>query len=361
MRVLFDITHPVHAYFFKYLINTLTHQGHQVLVTARDKDVTLAILKGLAIPHLCISKRSGKLWHALKELVVRTLRLFLAARQFRPDLFIAADAGVSVGPVGAAMGVPRLVFDQVDIAPLQQCLAKPWETLICTSHSYLKDFGRRHIRFRGLLAQAYLDPRRFRPDPEPIRQAGLDPSEPYIVLRLVRWAANHDLGKKGLTSQQLARIIKRLSRYGRVLISSEDPLPEPLKEYQNPVSVEHLHDLLAFAALCISEGGTVAPEAGILGTPAICYNPRRFALGYLRALEKDYELILCPASLSEAVNSAEKILRNGDIKKQWLKRRDRFFEQTDDVGDFMRQMVDYAINRKSQVSRPIGYMSEETG
>ena len=193
------------------------------------------------------------------------------------------------------------------------------------------------------MAQAYLDPRRFRPDPNPIRRAGINPYEPYTVLRLVRWSANHDLGRKGWTSQQLAGVIERLGRYGRVLVSSEDPLPEFLKEHKNPIPAIYMHNLLAFAALCISEGGTVAPEAGILGTPAICYNSPPYGFGYLRALEKDYKLILQPDSLAEAINAAEIILQNGDLKRQWQQRRDRLFEQTDDVGSFMRQMVNYTV------------------
>jgi len=358
MRVLFDITHPVHVYFFKHLISTLSQEGHKVLVTARDKDVTLAILNGLGIPHICISKRSGGLVHALKELVVRDLDLFLKARRFRPEVLIAAEGGVSIGPVGAAIGVPRLVFDQVDLAPLQQCLGMPWATFICTGDGYLKDFGRRHIRFRGVLAQAYLDSRRFRPDPEPIRRAGINPYEPYTVLRLVRWSANHDLGREGLTSQQITKVVERFGRYSRVLVSSEDPLPEPLKKYEIPIPAIHMHNLLAFAALCISEGGTVAPEAGILGTPAICYNSPPLGFGYLRALEKDYKLILCPDSLAETIDAAETILKNHNLKKQWQQRRDRFFAQTDDVGSFMRQMVNYTVEHWHRAPQPRGYTIE---
>lgn len=351
MRVFFDITHPAIVHFFKNLISDLISQGHSVLVTARDKDMTVPLLSSLGIPHTCISQRRASLIHALKELAARDMRLLRTARSFRPDLLVAAAAGVSIGPVGAALGIPRLVFDQVDIAPLQQFIGMPWATFICTSHSYLKDFGSRHVRFRGFLAQAYLDPSRFTPDPEPLRRAGLDPAQPYVLLRTVRWAANHDLGKAGLTHQQLALIVKRLSPYARVLLSSESPLPADLRKYGNPVPVEHLHDLLAFAALCIGEGGTVAPEAAILGTPAICYSPHSFRLGYLRSMEKDYELILRPPSFSETVATAERILQDPHAADRSLERRDRLFQQTENVADFMRQMIDRALQPSIRTKR----------
>ena len=243
--------------------------------------------------------------------------------------------------MGAILCVPRLVFDQVDHAPLQQSLGMPWATLICTNDSYLKDYGRRHIRFRGFLAQVYLDTHYFKPDPAPLRCVGIDPQKPFIVLRLVRWSATHDLGREGLTGQQLERFVERLSRHGRVLVSSEEPLPASLKQYENPVPAVHLHDLLAFAAVCIGEGGTVAPEAGILGTPAICYNTYDF--GYLRALEHRYGLIHRSASLTQAFETAKLFLQDHNLPKQWQQRRNQLFEQTDDVGSFMRRMSDPAV------------------
>ena len=341
MRILFDITHPVHVHWFRYLISTLKHEGHQVLLTARDKDVTLPLLADLGIEHICISRRRGGLIRAAKELLVRDVRLLQAARRFRPDVLVGAEAGVSIGPVGAFLRVPRLVFDQVDYARLQRSLGMPWATLICTSQSYLKDHGPKHIRFRGFLAQSYLDPRYFKPDPAPLSRAGVDPHKPFIVLRLVRWSATHDIGREGLTGQQLERFIECLSQHGRVLVSSEEPLPNSLKQYENPVPAVHLHDLLAFATICIGEGGTVAPEAGILGTPAICYNTYDF--GYLRALEKHYKLIHLSDSLDQALETAKLFLQNHNLKNQWQRRRDQLFEQTDDVPNFMRQMIDRVV------------------
>ncbi len=44
VRVLFDIVHPAHVHFFKYLHADLVAEGHETLVIAREKDVTLALL-----------------------------------------------------------------------------------------------------------------------------------------------------------------------------------------------------------------------------------------------------------------------------------------------------------------------------
>ena len=92
MRILFDITHPAHVHFFRYLIGRLSYEGHQVLVTVRDKDVTLGLLEELGIAHICVSKRRAGLFCAAGELVVRNVRLLREARRFRPDLLVGAEA-----------------------------------------------------------------------------------------------------------------------------------------------------------------------------------------------------------------------------------------------------------------------------
>jgi len=343
MRVLFDITHPVNVHFFKHLIAALGEDGHDVLVTARDKDVSIALLDSLGITYQCISRQRSGLWGMARELGERNVRLFRLARRFGPDVMVAAEAGVSIGPVGAAIGVPRVVFDQVDRAPLQRALGMPFATYICTGDGYLKDHGARHVRFRGFLAQAYLDPRRFEPDAKLLRRAGVDPDEPYIVLRLVGWSATHDIGRRGLSEQELSLLVDRLSAFGRVMISSETPLPDRLRAHEIPVPMTHFHDLLALATLCIAEGGTVGVEAGLLGTPAICCNTYDF--GYLRAMEKRYRLIRRVWSLREVAELAEDMLHRDDLRADWQRRRASLFAETDDVLAFMRSVVELAASQ----------------
>ncbi len=104
-------------------------------------------------------------------------------------------------------------------------------------------------------------------------RSGVDPAQPYVVLRTVAWSAAHDVGLYGAGRSALACAVERLSAHGRVLISSEDPLPEDLVAYRNPVSADRMHDLLAYARLYVGEGGTMAAESAVLGTPAVFCNP----------------------------------------------------------------------------------------
>ncbi len=345
MRVLIDITHPVNVHFFKNLIFDLDRAGHRVLVTARDKDVTKNLLVQLGIDHIVISRKARGIAGMAVELGIRNFRLYNLARDFAPDVMVAAEAGVSIGPVGAALKIPRVVFDHADGAELQRLVGLPFATTICTGTGYRGRHGRRQKKFRGFLAQAYLDPRRFRPDTGPLLAAGIDPKRPFAVIRLVKWKASHDLGRNGIASSALMAAVHRLSRRARVLITSERPLDNDLLSFANPLHARHLHDLLASAGACISEGGTVAVEAGILGTPAVFCNTYNF--GYLNSLEKKFQLIRRAENLASAVDLADQWLADPQSKTRQQDRRDHLFKSTDDVHGIMMETVLSAGGQKS--------------
>jgi len=339
MKILFDFVHPAQVHFFKNAIWRLQQRGDEVMVTAREKDVTIELLKAFGIKHTCISKKGSNMLAMGVELLARDLKLIKIARKFRPDVMVAR-VGVSVGPVGKLLGVPTVIYDDMEKAKLQAAIGMTFATYICTGLGYYRDFGKRHVRFAGPPVLAYLGPNYFQPDPEPLKKAGLDPEDRYIFVRTVSWGASHDIGKTGSSEGQLNKIIDRLSKFGRVIISSEEPLGEAFRRYENPAGVDQMHNLLAFASLCLVEGGTMAEEAAVLGVPAVCLGTYDF--GYLRALENDHEMIYRPGSLDKALDMAEELLSKPDLKQIWRQKQQRLLNESDDVTEFMIEMVDRA-------------------
>ncbi|MCK5171913.1 MAG: DUF354 domain-containing protein, partial [Planctomycetes bacterium] len=266
------------------------------------------------------------------------------ARRFKPDVMVAR-VGHSVGPAGKLLGIPTVVYDDMEHARLQAAVGMTLATYICTGLGYYRDFGDRHVRFRGSPVLSYLGPGYFEPDPEPLRQAGLNPDEPYIFVRTVSWGASHDVGRQGSTGQQLQNLIERLGKFGRVVISSEQPLEGELSQHASPVPVDQMHNLLAYAALCLVEGGTMAAESAVLGVPAICLGTYDF--GYLRALESEYSLIFRPKSMEKACQLAEELLRRRDLREAWQAKRQNMLNESDDVVQFMLQMIDRAAGQDS--------------
>jgi predicted glycosyltransferase len=340
LNVLFDLVHPAQVHFFKNAIAILITRGDKVMVTAREKDVTVALLKSLNIDHICISTKGSSLLAMGFELITRSYKLYKIAKAFRPDVMVAR-VGVSVGPVGKIMGIPTVVYDDMEHAKLQGSIGMTFATYICTGLGYYKDFGKRHIRFAGSPVMSYMSSKYFTPDKAPLLQAGLDPDAPYIFMRTVSWDANHDVGRGGSSPQELINAINTLRQFGRVVISSEERLPAELAQYENPVPVNQMHNLLAFAKLCIVEGGTMAAEAAVLGVPVICR--KSYDFGYLRALETEYALIARPDTMDDIIKVASKWLANDQLSAEWKAKQKKLVDESDDVTQFQLDMISRAI------------------
>ena len=337
MRILFEVVDPADVHFFKQTIRILREQGHEILVSARDKDIALELLNKEEIPYKCLSKSGAGLIGLAGELIARQFKMFQLLRQWKPDAVVAKNAGPAIGLTGFLLRVPRVVQEDTEHAKLQRMLGLPFATVIVTFDGYLKDHGHRQRKYRGIWPQAYLDPKYFTPQKEPLFKAGVNPDEPYIVLRTVAWEAAHDAGHAGVSEQVLLEAVERLKPFGRVLISSERPLPDSLRQYANPVAVEDIHHLLAYAQFYMGEGGTMAAEAAVLGVPAIFTSV--LECGYLVTLEEQYKMAYNRKTMKEGIDLAASLLSQPDLKEQWREKHKAMLEQSDDISQVMADVI----------------------
>ncbi|HEV7524341.1 MAG TPA: hypothetical protein VGP92_05210 [Acidimicrobiia bacterium] len=291
MRVLFDIVHPAHVHFFKYLYADLVAEGHETLVIAREKDVTLSLLDEYEIPYTSVGKsgRKGRAGQA-RELIARDLTLFRAARKFRPDLVLTRNpAGVQVARLlRGATGV----FDTDDgrAAGIHFRAAAPFAHVITTPDCMPEDYGAKHRRYASYKALAYLHPARFTPDPKIRGVLGVG-DEPYAIVRFVEMVASHDRDESGMGFDHKRRVIEQLAARGRVFVSCEGPMPDEFAELRFSVPPHLMHDALAQAWICVGDSQTMAAEAALLGVPALRCSSFVGRLAYLDELEEKYSLI----------------------------------------------------------------------
>jgi predicted glycosyltransferase len=337
MRAIVDISHPSQVHFFKNLILRFRKNGGKVLVTARGKDVTLDLLKNLNIKYICLSHQTGGMFSMLRELILRYILMWIIVRRFKPDILIA-ETGVTVGLIGTLMRIPRIVEEDTEHAKLQRMLGLPFVSIIMTGLGYLGNHGKRERKFKGVWVQSYLNPEYFTPAASILTDAGIEIDKPFIVMRMVSWSAAHDTGLHGYSEAQYLNIVEKLSKYGRVIISSEGLLPLSMAKYKNPVAPEKVHHLLAFAKLYIGEGATMAAEAAVLGTPAIFTNP--LPLGYLQAMEREYQLVYNCDDFDAGFDIAEKLLKTDNLKQLWQQRRKKLLDESEDINEFMFRIAD---------------------
>ena len=57
MRVLIDILHPAHVHFFRNFYAEMEARGHEVRITARDKDRSVDLLRAFGLPYEQISRQ----------------------------------------------------------------------------------------------------------------------------------------------------------------------------------------------------------------------------------------------------------------------------------------------------------------
>lgn len=350
MKVLFDIGHPAHVHLFKNTISILKSNKHEIIVTARKKDITLDLLNKLRIEyHLIGENRKGILRKAFNVLIL-DVNLLKIVREKKPDLIVSVGSPYAAH-VGKLLGVKSFAFVDTEHANLTASLTYPFTDKIFTPSCYLKYHGKKHTKYNGYHELAYLHPNYFKPDPEVYSDLGLNPNEKCIVLRLVSWDASHDIGDTGFND--VFEMAEMLSKQGRLYISSEKKLPEDLEQYRITLSPEKVHSLLYFTDLYIGESATMASEAAILGTPSIFVSSSRRS--YTDELQDKYHLVynytgrgMCQ---SEALMQAINILNDINSKTEWKIKRNIMLSEKIDVTEFIISCIEQAFPSTKHDSR----------
>lgn len=278
-----------------------------------------------------------------RELIQRDLALIHYARKVKPDV-MCAIGGIFVAHAGVFLRIPSLVFYDTEHAHLQNRLTYPFATKVLTPDCYEGWVPKRnHLMYPGYHELAYTHPTRFSPATEALIPFGLSPDDAFIIMRLVLWQATHDFNDKGINDA--VDMVEKMSRYGRVLISSERELPKFLEQYRVTIRPELMHHLLAYARLFIGESATMASEAACLGTPSIFISTS--IRGYTNEQQNRYGLTFTfsnPKTCQiDGLAKGLEILRDPDSKKKWIRKRDRMLEDKIDVTRFIVDVVEEAV------------------
>jgi predicted glycosyltransferase len=311
MRYLFDILHPAHVHVLKHTMTELRDNDHDVVVTARDKDVALELLDAYDLDYTVLSTQQHGSVNLARELVSRTVKLGRFARSQKIDALVGL-MGPSIAPVGRILRIPSYVLYDTEIASLTNTWVYPMATEVITPQCYTGRVRGNHVTYTGYHELAYLHPARFKPDPARLTMYGLDMDHPYVVLRLPSLLSSHDNREVDTPPDTWLRWIEATSETHRVVISSERPLGADLDTFRLEGPPADVHHVLAYADLVMGESATMAAEAAVLGTPAILVGAT--SRGYVDDIERRYGLIryFTPDRIDEALGAARDVLNEPD-------------------------------------------------
>jgi predicted glycosyltransferase len=343
VRILIDLNHPKHVHLFKHVTWRWQARGDRVLMVGRAKDVTTTLLQEYGFRYVeGTTRRSGAI-HLALELVKKVALLVRVAREFEADLLLS-EGSPAAAIASTLVRVPHIAIDDTDHSGFEHALYVPFSDAICTPSCYAKDLGRKQVRFDGYEELAYLHPNHFTPNPAVLSEIGLHEGDPYFVVRFVSWQAVHDVGQQGFSHVGKRDLVAKLQDVGRVIISSESPLPPEFEPFRMGVSPAKIHDLLAFSSLYIGEGGTMATEAAVLGVPSIFVSTLQ--AGNFYDLQDVYGLMLATPDEGLAIDRALTWAREPSIQQMWQAKRARLLQDKVDIASWLIDFVDRYMNHR---------------
>lgn len=333
MKILIDISHPAHAHFFKYFIKNMENKGHDIKITAKDKDLTLKLLDLFGLKYITVGSYRKKAISKFMDLLKIDYSLYTVCKKYNPDLVLGFGS-INAAHAAFLVNKPCVIFDDDEYS---YRLYKPFTSTICTTHTFKLNLGKKHVKFNGYKELAYLHPKHFIPDSHELEGMGINKDGDFIIMRFVGWNALHDIGKQGLEDQSKVDYVKKLEQYAHVFISSENPLPQQLQKYKISLPPDKIHHVLYFAKLLIGDTQTMTTEAAMLGTPAIRCNSfvgENDMLNFVE-LEEKYGLIFNYKDSEKALEKAIELVQTPDLKDTWKQKRDSMLNDKIDVTSFM--------------------------
>ena len=335
MRIFIDIGHPAHVHYFRYIITKLKMDGHDIFITARNKDVTHQLLDNYNIPFTSRGSGSDSLIGKFFYLLKANLLLFRLAKDFNPDLFLSF-ASPYASHVSSMIRKPHIAFTDTEHAKLGIFSFLPFTDIVFTPEVYKSDYGVKHFRFHGYMEQCYLQKQYFEPNNDIIKKLHLKENDKYVIIRLVSWKASHDIGQKGFSLGYLRQLIELIEDQAKVFLSVEGEIPSDLENYKLSIDPTDIHSILYHAELFIGEGATMASECAVLGTPSIYVNS--LSAGSLEDQAKE-NLIHMFHSTDGVIEKAQEILGDDKYKARQKNICDKALENKIDVNKLIEWFI----------------------
>ncbi|WP_247010538.1 DUF354 domain-containing protein [Halorientalis litorea] len=330
MRFLILVNTPAHVHLYRNLVPRLQNRGHDVLVLARDYGCTVDLLDYYDLPSELYGRQAPSFRSLVANVPGQFGRIARRARSFAPDVVFGRGAYAVVA--GTATRTPIVLVIDSEPSQVSHRVSSRFARTVVSPNAFEGSLGDHHVRFDGLQECAYLHPEVFTPDPSVRDALGVGSDEAYALVRLNAFDALHDVGS-GSRNDERRELIRNLAERATVFVSDEagtlDLSALPAERYD--IHPGRMHDALAEARLFVTDTGTMATEAGLLGTPTVRYaDPDEPTMGEFEELREN-DLLEQHNTMSDVVNAAERLLDNDEVVTRWATARDRYLTGTADL------------------------------
>jgi len=338
VNILFDLNHPAHVHLFKNFILFLNKKKHNVVVVARNKDMTYELLKYYNIDYVPLSNPGNGIFGAMLELVIKTINIYILNSKYKFNMAFGTSPSIAI--LSKLDGVKSMNFneDDDDVVPLYAYITFPFTTKIINPEvvRYNK-WRKKRILYPSYQELAYLHPKNFKPNKEILNKYNLTKGK-YVIARFSGLKAYHDIGKKGI-SNNLWEKIKILCKDYKIITSREN-------EHQHLIEPWDMHHIISFAKLVISDSQTVTAEAAVLGVPSVRYNSFVGRISYLEELEHKYNLTFGykPGEDEIMLKKISKLIGHRNIHEEWQSRKNYMLSQKIDFNEWMIHYFNNYIN-----------------
>ena len=302
----------------------MEEKGHSILFTCRQKEFETELLEAEGFRYKSFGRhhhtKTGKILGLLKF----DLLMLMVALQFRPHICLS-HGSIYIAQIAWLLRKPHISME--DSGNMEQIkLYRPFTKAMLVPDILPQDFGPKQVKYHANHELHYLHPNYFTPSREIYQYLEIDENIPFCVMRFVSWKATHDYGHTGFRAEEKKVLINYLASGMKVFITSEIPLPKEFQKYQIKIPPEKIHDALAFADLVISEGATVASEAGVLGTPAIYVNS---IIRYYNEDQEKFGLVFNFRNGENVVSKVKEIVENNYKSIIWKNHKSFFKDKID--------------------------------
>lgn len=354
MNVLIDIGHPAHVHLFKYLATGLEKKGHKLFFSVRDIPVAKRLMEYYGMPYYDLGKKKDSLMGKAYTVLKQDAKLLWFVIKNKIDVGISN--GIVLPHLSTVTSMKSFVFDDDDdnAEMLAVKYGHPFADVVLTPNS-IKRRAKSALYYSGTHELAYLHPNRFIPDINILKSANLSEGDRFFIMRFVAFKGFHDVGQQGISLEQKRRLISLLSKYGRVIITSEREIEPEFEKYRLPVPPEEIHSLMYFATMFIGDSQTMTSEAAIMGVPALKCNTFAGKLSVPNELEQKYGLCYAyhPDDFEKFYNHIERLLKQSDLKEEWMKKRKRFLQEKIDVTAFFTWFIEnYPYSKRVMDENP---------